>query len=104
MLTADILPELIIFNKITNMELFQKVEALVAEVDRSHRYSMSRIYGTYNEVFGTADVPQSCASCLIRKVNELRAWLSKHKSVSDAEVATEKETPRRGRKKKNSDA
>lgn len=58
------------------MELIEKVKLLISDVDKTHRYSMSRIYGTYNEVFGTVEVPQSCASCLIRKVKQLRGWLS----------------------------
>lgn len=58
------------------MELKEKVKLLIADIDATHRYSMSRIYGTYNEVFGTAEVPQSCASCLIRKVNQLKTWLA----------------------------
>lgn len=53
----------------------KKVQALVKEVDETHRYSMSRIYGLANEVFGENETPESCASCLIRKVNQLKAWL-----------------------------
>nr|WP_297168824.1 hypothetical protein [uncultured Dysgonomonas sp.] len=59
----------------TKASLAQKVELLLDEVNSTHRYSMSRIYGLYNEVFNLAEVPQSCASCLIRKVNELKSWL-----------------------------
>lgn len=59
----------------TKDSLAQKVELLLDEVNSTHRYSMSRIYGLYNEVFNLAEVPQSCASCLIRKVNELKSWL-----------------------------
>lgn len=58
------------------MELKEKVELLIAEIDKTHRYSMSRIYGLYNEVFDKSEVAQSCASCLIRKVNSMRKWLS----------------------------
>lgn len=60
------------------MELKQKVEALINDVDNTHRYSMSRIYSAYNEVFGTNETPQSCASCLIRKIKELRQWIESH--------------------------
>lgn len=56
--------------------LKRRVASLVYEVNTTHRYSMSRIYGLYNEVFAVAETPQSCASCLIRKVNELRSWLA----------------------------
>ena len=54
------------------MELKEKVKTLIADVDKTHRYSMSRIYGLYNEVFDKSEAPQSCASCLIRKVKSLR--------------------------------
>lgn len=35
---------------------------------------MSKLYGTFNEVFGTNEVPQACASCLIRKLQDLKKW------------------------------
>lgn len=55
--------------------LLKEVEALLDEVNKTHRYSMSRIYGLYNRVFEANETPQSCASCLIRKVRELNTWL-----------------------------
>lgn len=63
------------------MELIEKVENLITEVQKTHKYSMSRIYGLYNEVFVTAETPQSCASCLIRKVNQLKSWLTEQKKI-----------------------
>lgn len=57
-------------------ERIKKVKTLVQEVDATHRYSMSRIYSLYNEIFEKNETPQSCASCLIRKVNELKTWLA----------------------------
>lgn len=57
-------------------ERIKKVKTLVQEVDGTHRYSMSRVYGLYNEIFEKKETPQSCASCLIRKVNELKKWLA----------------------------
>ena len=56
-------------------KLVEEVQALVDEVKKTHRYSMSRIYGLSNRVFDRDEKPQSCASCLIRKVRELGAWL-----------------------------
>ncbi|SBW07410.1 conserved hypothetical protein [uncultured Dysgonomonas sp.] len=73
----------------TNLALRSEVEALVHEVEKTHRYSMSRIYGLYNRVFGTNEAPQSCASCLIRKVRELKNWIAKN---SDNERIADKET------------
>lgn len=64
------------------MELKEKVRVLVKEVDKTHRYSMSNIYGLYNEVFDKKETPQSCASCLIRKINELKKWLTKEDELA----------------------
>lgn len=58
-----------------NTELKKEVAALIREVEKTHRYSMSKIYGLYNRIFNKNETPQSCASCLIRKVNELKNWL-----------------------------
>lgn len=76
-------------------ELKTEVETLIEEVERTHRYSMSRIYGLYNRVKRTDERPQSCASCLIRKVKELREWLN---ALQVAE--TEAPKPRKKRTKK----
>ena len=67
-----------------NTELINEVKEILDEVDLTHRYSMSKIYGAYNKVFGKSETPQSCASCLIRKVRELRKWLE------EAEISAEK--------------
>lgn len=75
------------------MELKLKIETLINDVDTTHRYSMSRIYSAYNEVFNSNEKPQSCASCLIRKVKELRQWLESQNYADDAE-------PKKKRKKK----
>lgn len=74
-------------------ELKAEVEILIEEVDRTHRYSMSRIYGLFNRVKGTDERPQSCASCLIRKVKELREWLN-------AQQVAEVSKPKKKRTKK----
>lgn len=55
--------------------LKQTVQDLIDEVNNTHRYSMSRIYGAFNNVFQTNETPQSCASCLIRKKQDLEHWL-----------------------------
>lgn len=61
-----------------NKDLIDRTRALVEETERTHRYSMSRIYGMYNELYGTNEVPQSCASCLIRKMKKLKEWLEQN--------------------------
>lgn len=58
-----------------NNELKKEVADLIHEVEKTHRYSMSKIYGLYNKVFDRNETPQSCSSCLIRKVDELEDWL-----------------------------
>lgn len=65
---------------ITNMErkelaiFINEVRELIADVEKTHKYSMSKIYGLANKVFSQNETAQSCASCLIRKIDELRAW------------------------------
>lgn len=97
--------------------IIRDVKNIVTEVEKTHRYSMSRIYGLYNEVFGKNETPQSCASCLIRKVNELKKWLENFSEEEIAEAFSEvkveaentsaeteeevkPQAPKRGRKKK----
>lgn len=70
-----------------NKTLITDVKNLVKEVDKTHRYSMSRIYGLYNMVFDKNEDPQSCASCLIRKVKELRGWLENQSAELEAVVS-----------------
>lgn len=79
----------------TNTELETlktEVSAMIEDVDRTHRYSMSLIYGLYNRVNGTDERPQSCASCLIRKVKQLREWLAQ-------QVVPETKKPKTKRKR-----
>lgn len=91
-----------------------EVQNLIAEVDKTHRYSMSRIYGLWNRVYDKNEAPQSCASCLIRKVKELREWLANQPTTlvddevektwvnedSEQSQPTAATAKRRGRKKK----
>lgn len=70
-----------------NEKLIEEVRLLVKEVEKTHRYSMSKIYGAYNKVFNTSEIPASCASCLIRKVKALKEWLK----TQDAIVVTSAE-------------
>lgn len=65
----------------TNLK--SEVEQLLAEIDKTHRYSMSKIYDLANRIFDRKEIPQSCASCLIRKVRELRNWLDTRKQESE---------------------
>ena len=85
--------------KQTTDTLVQKVEFLLKEVNTTHRYSMSRSYGLYNEVFAVTEVPQSCASCLIRKVNELKSWLiQQSKDENSVDIKTDLKVAKKGKK------
>ena len=92
------------------MEIKQKIETLISEIEKTHKYSMSRIYGLYNEVFSVAETPQSCASCLIRKVNQLKQWLATQPNNIEEVATTDTDTTdqlgtsqkkKRGRKPKD---
>lgn len=72
-------------------ELIQQAENLVAEVKKTHRYSMSRIYELWNEIFEKSETPQSCASCLIRKMADIKGWLEEEKK--DIMEPSENEQP-----------
>lgn len=66
--------------KVTTFDFTGVTEAQVAAVDgvlaeaKKHTYSVSRVYGAYNDVMGTKDEPQSCPSCLRTRVKELQDW------------------------------
>jgi len=77
----------------TNLK--QEVEQLLAEVDRTHQYSMSRIYQLTNRVFNKEETPQSCANCLIRKVQELRRWLTEQENPEAEERTPQKRKGKR---------
>lgn len=92
----------------SNNDLKDRIETLIAEVENTHRYSMSRIYGLYNEAYETNEKPQSCASCLIRKVKELKVWLDNHKRITEVmgedfleEAIEEKIKPAPKKRRKN---
>lgn len=78
-------------------ELKKEVEQLIADIDKTHRYSMTRIYDLSNRVFTKTEKAQSCASCLIRKVKELRNWLDAQK---EEEIVAPKPKTRKWTKKK----
>lgn len=79
----------------SNQELKQRVEELIKEVNATHRYSMSRIYGLSNEIFGKNETPQSCASCLLRKVKELEEWLKQQKEEKEETQATDEQSEKK---------
>jgi len=84
-----------------NEDLIVRVQELLAEVDKTHRYSMSRIYALYNEAYGTAELAQSCASCLIRKIKQLKTWLKIQEelgqNVSEPVSPKKRRTPKKAK-------
>ena len=72
-------------------ELIEKARQIINEADIRHHYSISAIYETYNAITGANEKRQSCSSCLLNKVKEIRKWLLQK------EEATVK-TPRKERK------
>lgn len=82
-------------------QLIQDVKELIEHVEKTHRYSMSRIYGAYNQAFGTEETPQACASCLIRKVNALKKWLTEQESLAKAKTETAPAKKKKQRTKKS---
>lgn len=73
-----------------NKNLIERTRALIDETEKTHRYSMSGIYGLYNEIYGTNEVPQSCASCLIRKIKLLKEWLAENDRPTAKPAKTKK--------------
>lgn len=73
-------------------ELIKEVEELARYTHRTHKYSMSKIYGLYNRVFEKNENPQSCASCLIRKLKELEDWVKIQVAENDIQRTTESDT------------
>lgn len=79
-----------------------EVAQLIEDVNKTHRYSMSRIYGLWNRVFEKKEAPQSCASCLIRKMRELNKWMEGQ--TEPQETASTNEQPKKKTSKKKEQA
>jgi len=54
--------------------LVDLVKDVIAEGDR-HSYTVSKVYAAYNAAFGLRDTPQTCGTCLQKRVRLLAAWL-----------------------------
>lgn len=48
--------------------------AAVLNEAASHTYSVSRVFGVYNDLFKKTETPQSCSSCLRSRVELIRKW------------------------------
>lgn len=68
-------------------DLKNRIKELVEYVDKTHRYSSSKIYELYNEVYNKNERQSTCASCLLTRVRLLKKWLQEHpeEEVNDVE-------------------
>lgn len=66
--------------------LVERVTGVIEE-SRHHRYSVSRVYAAYNEVFSKQEKPQTCSSCLRNRVCELGKWLEGYNEYLAAQDA-----------------
>lgn len=101
--------------------LKERIKELVEYVDKTHRYSSSKIYELYNEAYNKNERQSTCASCLLTRVRLLKKWLQEHpeeevkeeeepvinpEPIEPTEEATVEEQPKpidtekKGRKKK----
>ena len=67
--------------------LKERIKELVVYVDKTHKYSSSKIYELYNEAYNKNERQSTCASCLLTRVRLLKKWLQEHpeEEVSDIE-------------------
>lgn len=68
-------------------ELIERVRRVIADSVR-HTYSVSRVYGAYNEAMKKNELPQTCGSCLKRRVRELKIWLAEYERQREAKHDT----------------
>lgn len=54
-------------------ELVRSVDAVLTSAAK-HTYSASGVYGAHNQVFKLNETPDTCASCLRNRVDNLRRW------------------------------
>lgn len=55
-------------------DLLKRIKKVITDGD-NHRYSVSAVYGAYNEAYGKHDIPQTCSTCLRNRVRELRKYM-----------------------------
>lgn len=55
-------------------DLVEKVKEVIAD-SKKRTYSVSKVYGAYNEAYGLNETPQSCTSCLVNRAVLLAKWL-----------------------------
>lgn len=73
-------------------ELIGKARRIIEEA-ALHRYSISSIYETHNAITGNNEKQQSCPTCLIGKVKEIRKWLMQADASGSASKGRATENP-----------
>lgn len=71
--------------------LKERIKELVEYVERTHRYSSSKVYELYNEAYNKREPQSTCASCLMTRVRLLKKWLQEHPEEVIEEVVNEVE-------------
>lgn len=72
-------------------EVLGNVKESLIYIERTHQYSMSRLYALWNFIFERNETPQTCSSCLIRKSHDLREWMKKEEKAYNELDAQERE-------------
>ncbi len=62
-----------------NKDLKKRAEDVVAQ-SKKHIFSVSAVYGVYNEMFKKKERPQTCSSCLQRIVSEIKEELKREET------------------------
>ena len=73
--------------------LKERIKELVEYVERTHRYSSSKIYELYNEAYNKNERQSTCASCLLTRVRLLKKWLQEHPEEVIEETVNDIEEP-----------
>lgn len=72
-------------------DLRNRIKELVEYVDKTHRYSSSKIYELYNEAYNKNERQSTCASCLLTRVRLLKKWLQEYPEEVIEETVNEVE-------------
>lgn len=62
-----------ILRKDASPDLLARVKSVLAQAE-NHIYSVSKVYGVHNEIFGLTETPESCATCLQTRANNIDRW------------------------------
>lgn len=68
-------------------DLVKKVKEVIADSTK-RTYSVSKVYGAYNEAYGLNETPQSCTSCLVNRAGLLVKWMEGYEAYTAGNGAT----------------